>query len=325
MKIRVAPEDEKRARDVLRAAGFIVRGARPEDEQTTIEAERYAGVPSPDGALQRAHLDEAEKVLKAEGVTYTLAGTGVTIAGGDNPFNGVAALAAIEPTEARRQIRRAGSATPQFLGTCVAMRHSNAFLAAAHCVESVDARTLFVDCPSASELYAVESIENHPTADLVILRLGGNVWAQGISPFSEIHPEPAWGEDFAAFGFPEDVFGDAPAQPTARVFRGYIQRLFQYQGPASYGYLAAELNIACPAGLSGGPLFLPTHPSSLLGIVTENRESATAVGRVEETISEVERVTRIERNVIQYGVALVLHPLSAWIDEQIPAASGRYP
>jgi len=289
-----------------------------------VAAERYVGIPRPEAELQTAHHEAAQAALDGEGIVYAVTGTGLEMNGGEQPLWAVAVLGGVFPAEAREQIAERGVWKPRFLGSCFAFRHSNTFLTAAHCVEGIRPEDLIVECPRARTDYKAESIDAHPSADIALVRLDEKVWAEGMAPMPGITPDPAWGEDFVAFGFPEDVLGEDPSQPVPRVFKGYVQRVFPYDGPSRYRYRAAELNIPCPAGLSGGPLFSTVISGQVMGLVTENRESATAVGRIEEAISERERITRIERNVIHYGVALVLADVAEWVDELIPAV-GRFP
>jgi hypothetical protein len=78
------------------------------------------------------------------------------------------------------------------------------------------------------------------------------------------------------------------------------------------------LSIPAPRGLSGGLIFWPDAQYVLNGVVTENIESKTAVEEHEEETKPGEKRTlRVER-VISYGVAVVLHPLSDWLDPQVP-------
>jgi hypothetical protein len=56
----------------------------------------------------------------------------------------------------------------------------------------------------------------------------------------------------------------------------------------------------------------PGDPGPLLGMATENRESATYVARYEDGESVMA--------VTQYGTALLLEPLHPWIEERISEA-----
>jgi hypothetical protein len=126
------------------------------------------------------------------------------------------------------------------------------------------------------------------------------------------------GEDAYGFGFPENALVEDGPGPTARVFKGHVQRLFDYVGPTRYRYLAAELSFPCPRGLSGGPLFTPQP--GVAGLVTESRQSYTAIGREEGVVSEKgeETITLVERDIIHYGVAVVLQDVSEWLSDLLP-------
>ena len=130
------------------------------------------------------------------------------------------------------------------------------------------------------------------------------------------------GEEFYAFGYPPSVFGPSASEPTARLFTGNFQRFIDHQSHLGYRYIAGEMSIACPQGLSGAPVFRPGAPVMLLGLVTENLQTYTALESVEEVIERGE-VRRTEvRNVINYGVTLMLHELQPWLDSSSQGAGG---
>ena len=72
-----------------------------------------------------------------------------------------------------------------------------------------------------------------------------------------------WGDDVVALGFPHTLdatdadTGDKRIETHARVFKGYVTRLFydDYQRQP-----VVELNIPAPVGMSGGPLFNAQQP-----------------------------------------------------------------
>ncbi len=121
------------------------------------------------------------------------------------------------------------------------------------------------------------------------------------------------GVDFTACGYP-DV-----RNPTLRLFRGYVQRFFAHESHMRYRYLAAELNIGCPVGLSGAPVFNSAHHGRLYGVVSENVRTETEV----ETELEIEKgVTLTDRTqlarVIHYGIAVWLADIGGWLDGLVP-------
>jgi hypothetical protein len=110
--------------------------------------------------------------------------------------------------------------------------------------------------------------------------------------------------------------------PTARLFRGHFQRGLRYIR-GNYEYEAGEMSIPSPAGLSGGPLFRPHDFNYVTAVATENVQSTTYVGRIEEVTKEGVVERHVERDVAQYGIAAVLAPLSEWLDEVAPRAARR--
>ena len=69
--------------------------------------------------------------------------------------------------------------------------------------------------------------------------------------------------------------------PTARVFKGNVQRLFNLEN--SGGVLAAEMSDPAPAGLSGGVVVERAEASETrpMALVLSNRESEIYVARYE--------------------------------------------
>lgn len=84
------------------------------------------------------------------------------------------------------------------------------------------------------------------------------------------------------------------------------------------------MSIPSPAGLSGGPLFRPQDFNHAMAVATENVQSTTYVGRIEETTKEGVIERHIERDLVQYGIAALLAPLSEWLDE-VALRAARYP
>ena len=206
-----------------------------------------------------------------------------------------------------------------FLGTCFAFPSPRHFLTVAHCVAGQEASTLRVDAAfgGVSQKAEVDWISCHPQADLALLGVSTSPWASA-TPFIRVHAHPLLGEPFYAFGFPLDVFSKDPNKETDRLFRGHLQRLFYYSSPLTRTtYPAFELNIPCPHGLSGGPVFVTEGDFEVMGIVTENLES-TNYRFEEETVTSDGTTERIVyKQIINYGVALQLGPYVDWIDETV--------
>jgi hypothetical protein len=297
----------------------MVTDGTPRDGDVEIEAARHPGVESPDGDLQVAYHDRAKEVLDDAGVAYQVAGNGVAISGQINPVSATGLLVHARTEEARTFLLGQGDTTEDaaFIGTCFAFRKSNAVLAAAHCVGDLPPEALLVDFPTSRRMDAVVAIERHPVADLAVLQLGADVWPEGVEAFIDAGPIPALGEEFMAFGYPEDTLGPHPAQPVPRLFRGHFQRTFDYRR-SRFNYIAGEISIPSPAGLSGGPLFSPHNFNAVAAIAAENLQSTTYVGRLEEKTEGGEIRRTVERDVVQYGIAVVLEPLGSWLEAKIP-------
>jgi Trypsin-like peptidase domain len=305
---------------VGRAAGWTPRDLVPEDADVALVTfDRYIGVEAPDGEQQSAHFAALEGALVEAGLVISRASSGVTIGGQTDPVSATGILARALSPRGRDEMRAAAEHVhdAEFAGTCFAFRRSNVFLTAAHCVPNDHG--LFVNCRGVPTLYEVEQVHMHPDADIALLQLGESVWPGGVEPFVDIGPRPKLGTEFMAYGYPED-FPDPAAterEPTARLFRGWFQRILRY-ARGSYAYTAGEMSAAVPAGLSGGPLFAPSDFSHLLGIAVENVQSTTYVGRFEEISSDGVVERRIERDLVQYGIAALAEPITEWLDVHVP-------
>lgn len=213
-----------------------------------------------------------------------------------------------------------------FLGTCFAFRHSTYLLTASHCIGNLNASDCFVLFLRFSKTIGrlisagkVLSIKRHPNADIALLQMPEGSM-NGVKPFLDCVGDYALGEDFMTYGFPEDISFSSisSVSPAPRLFRGYFQRFFDHRSHMGYRYIAGELNIPCPAGLSGSPLFRVTDPSMLTGIVTENIESTTTLEAVEEIQKDGKMIKNIYQKVITYGICLMLHDARDWLDNNIP-------
>lgn len=324
LTLRVAAPASQ-AMEVGRRAGWVARVSQEHQakENEIVEFSRYVGVDRPDGELQAAHFAQLETALHGDGTgDFQRVGNGVVIEGHINPLSAAGLLVAALTPEARKALladERRVIEDAHFRGTCFAFRRSDTFLTAAHCVAEADVATLFVHTPAAKGFHAVAEIKWHPSADIALLRLAGSAWPGGVEPFVRTKPFTALGMEFMAYGFPEDALApnEEPLTPTPRLFRGYLQRQLTYLR-AGYEYSAGEMSIPAPAGLSGGALFVAADFNSVIGVAAENVQSTTYVGRVEEQTSEEGKVTRIEREHVQYGIAALLAPLGDWLDELVP-------
>jgi Trypsin-like peptidase domain len=204
-----------------------------------------------------------------------------------------------------------------FLGTCFAFRHRNYFLTADHCVRDRKIAALSVAHPFEGVFTRIATIHSHPTADLAVVTLA-NQGKDKTEPFLDLAANYGLGEEFVAYGFPEDTIGPNEGQPTARLFRGYYQRFMEHKSHMGYAYVAGELSMPCPGGLSGGPLFRPGAPKMITGLVTENLEATTLLDSEESTLHDGTQVHEHYRRVINYGVALMLAELADWINQYVP-------
>lgn len=208
------------------------------------------------------------------------------------------------------------------LGSFAAFRQPHVVLTAAHCLRGYAGEPLELHFPRRGEVRAVSTVVAHPTADVAAVFSepdeGDDFTGYPPNAFWNFVANVGLSEEFFAFGYPvEGPWQDLA--PTGRAFRGYFQRFFDFKSPAGgYRYAAAELSIAAPEGLSGGPLFRPGALQMLTGIVTSNLEASTAIDSWED-----EPGRRIERHrVISYGVALMLHSVETWLDEVVPQRRG---
>jgi len=231
---------------------------------------------------------------------------------GMNPLRSVARLRLWE----RREDPTAG-----YLGTCFSYRWQNRLVTAAHCVAGLEPSEVAVETPwlPGFMMTALE-IHRHPTADIAVLETGGiQVAGAEVQPFWGTVGNWSLGEKFFAYGYPVDVLGPSANLPTPRLFTGYFQRFMQdYEAYTGYRYLAGEMSFACPAGLSGGPLFRPGAQVMVVALATENLKSATTLESFEERTKDG-KSTRVEyREVISYGTALMLSNVSDWLDSYCP-------
>lgn len=226
----------------------------------------------------------------------------------------------------------------EVLGSGFLFRSDHVAVTAAHCVPSeidrvdvlVPRRVSGVSAPNDGKL-RVTQIERHPTADVALLFDEG---FEGLVPRPDLAPIDAvgnigLGEEFASYGY----FVEGPAigtvgsaGPAPRFFKGYYQRYMQYESAGGYRYLACELSIPMPAGMSGSPLLRPMAGGSWLptGIVTGSMETYTMVDSIEE-VDDDGRVFRAEsRKVITYGVGLVLYDVVEWLNDLFPPRANEH-
>ena len=221
----------------------------------------------------------------------------------------------LNPTNAVGLIARETEEGLIVLGTAFAFRQPTTFLTAAHCVSGVgDNLQVLMFAPGGEVGFKVKEAVKHPSADISIIETQDS--RDDVTPFWNFVSNYEWGEEFIAFGYPEDIFGERRSV-TPRLFRGYFQRIYAHRSYRGYEYKAAELSIGAPAGLSGGPLFRPGAPAMLTGFVTENLESTTVLHSIEERERDGNITRDRYQKVLTYGVALLLDGVEEWLNERV--------
>lgn len=206
------------------------------------------------------------------------------------------------------------------LGTCFPLNTSRHFLTAAHCVRSIPISELVVQGPGLlSERAEVTRVAIHPTADVAVLEINlpqeHYVAPLQLGRLNGFY----WGAPVVAFGFPSDTtYLGTPTHytsrtgPTARFFRGHIQRNGLYVSLDGFKYEAMELSFAAPAGLSGGPVFL-VDTEEPIAIVTENQESSTYLRTIIDVRDEGREFHESIHSVVNYALSVNLVRLGEWI------------
>jgi hypothetical protein len=205
-----------------------------------------------------------------------------------------------------------------FFGTTFGFRTPDRFLTAAHCVKGLAAGDLLiVDLDEPMERIAVEEIVLHPEADVAVLKTRA-VDRPRHAYFFDTHDQFMPGESFTAVGYPSQLLGSTPDMPVGRIFRGHFQRFFRFTSPFDdYRYIAGEMSIGAPGGLSGGPVF-GSQPEFALGLVTGNMEAFTERRLVADEEVGGQRYRQVDAHIINYGVVLLLSRVRPFLDEHAP-------
>lgn len=193
--------------------------------------------------------------------------------------------------------------------------HPSHFLTAAHCVADLEPPDLEVMDPVRDdEDIACAEIVIHPEADLAMLRCD--------HPFPEFfeacefYPEDyKLGTQVHCFGYCSDLQTERPERGARhRVVGGIVQRDLIWDN-RNYSSRALELSMTVPRGMSGAPVFVLERPGPVLGVALGTLESEIVAYQSEEfTDGHVVSRERVSR-IVQYGVALRLHPYRNWISD----------
>ena len=209
---------------------------------------------------------------------------------------------------------------PRFLSSCFMLRWGHFFVAPSHCVGTLEPAQIRISSVTLL-MTEPEEIIHHGVADICVLRLPRLDFEPG-DPFWGITDDYEPGKGFHALGWPEDCLagisaamglpfpeGDPPWVKVRLVAGTYQRFIPQYASPHGFAFVAGELSIPCPLGLSGGPLFRPETPPLVTGMVIGNLQTRS----VPDSPAQV-----MKDRVIEYGVALMLDQVEGWLDEHIP-------
>lgn len=211
--------------------------------------------------------------------------------------------------------------TGSFLGSSFVFRYPNKLIAAAHCVgqaKPVDLRVLIY--ATGDRIYAVKRIDIHPRADVAALEIEDIDETSIGMPVNSLFDDRGFGVEVMSCGFPEDVALSQRA-PTARVFRGHVQRFMEWKSHFGYEYFAAELSFRCPGGLSGGPMVNPRFPGRVYGVITEDIQTSNILNSIEEVHEDGKVYREHYQNFINYGIAVWLPAIADWLDIVVPPVS----
>jgi hypothetical protein len=223
-------------------------------------------------------------------------------------------------------------------GSCFLFRSDALALTAAHCVpDALEPFAIHLPHLSGANL-PVDRIERHPTADIAMLFCRGEdtLTGTGVPTTAFLDGVGDWsvGETFYAYGYPtEGPTEDSTQAPVPRLFTGNFQRFMpSYESPGGYRFLAGEMSIPAPGGLSGGPLFKPwgqgpwfsPHaPQIVLGLVAANLDSYAVTDSISEVNDAGKEYREMSLRVIRYGVAVMLSGVADWLNERSPQRPGR--
>lgn len=234
-------------------------------------------------------------------------------------------MTSFDPLAATGLVRLVWEGGSSYGGTCFAFRQPYVALTAAHCVPP-DAAVVWVEFPRRGDVRKATDVIRHPEADIAVVLTTPEVGDDGTGypadTFWNCVGNWALGEEFFAYGFPTEGPFAGGNTPTPRLFVGHYQRFLAFDNPKRGQYLAGEMSIAAPAGLSGGPVFRGGAPQMVTGLVTSNLETYSVLYSIEELDESGGRYREESRRVIQYGLAAMLSDFEDLLDEFVPHRLG---
>ena len=207
-----------------------------------------------------------------------------------------------------------------FAGTCLPFRSPSHFLTAAHCVKGVAPERLSVSTylDEVERGFDVDSVTQHPKADIALVHTSES-FAGILKPFQSVNGVYGAGDGVAAFGYPEDAT-DSGLKPVPRMFRGFLQRVFDHKSYLGYEYVADEFSFSIPQGLSGGPVVFDRNPMEVGAVAVESVEAATYIRTITEIVEQHREYHEKVQAVVQYGIAVRLEHVEDWLDQHVPRA-----
>lgn len=156
----------------------------------------------------------------------------------------------------------------------------------------------------------------HPAADVVALRFEPN---QSLKTFPLSAPPVGMtshhlGTEIRAYGYPYREDGPNRKLLEPRLLTGWIQRSFRHEN-RSYNYHAYETSFVAVPGQSGSPVLQTEGVPSVLGVVTENFESAVLIDKYEEYTEGHQTEVHKIHQIVRYGIAVDLAEIADWIEQ----------
>ncbi len=157
----------------------------------------------------------------------------------------------------------------------------------------------------------VESLEEHPTLDIVIGKT-----SHLPEPMFSSETQDAYGwEDIHCFGYPEGLVKNLEGLYifSPQFFKGYIvRRLCKDDLPSLDLSPSYELNFPIPKGVSGAPIFKTGNKKSLIGVAIGSHDSVLEKYKITEYSDDKEKFTEKLVQVTQFGIAARASEFSDW-------------